>query len=280
MWPARAQLGEAPCWDRRSNRLFWVDIKGTELYALRPSDGKRQNWRLPSRLCSLDVPPVEWSPPTGLDGEVFVGCGDVGFAWIAPKDDVAEIVEVVDPERDQPDNRFNDGKVGPDGRYWAGTMHEPEQLDTGSLYAFQADGTYEVLDSGYRVANGPAFSPDGSVVYHSDSLRGEVYAFDLTGDGRLENKRMFVRFAEGEGNPDGMTTDRHGNLWVAMWDGGRVEQLSPGGDHLGAVPVPTPRPTSCTFVDSDCAEMFVPSAATGISSDDPLAGGLFRVGLR
>ena len=225
----------------------------------------------------MDVPPVQWDQPTGFRGEAFVGCGDMGFAWIGVEDDGVEIIKVVHPEPDRPDNRFNDGKMGPDGRYWAGTMHEPEALDTGSLYAFQADGTYAVLDSGYRVANGPAFSPDGSVVYHSDSPRREIYAFDFTGDGRLENKRVFVRFADGEGHPDGMTTDRHGNLWIAMWDGGRVEQLSPEGARLGAVPIPTPRPTSCAFVDPDCTEMFVTSAAVGASSDDSLAGGLFRV---
>ena len=44
---------------------------------------------------------------------------------------------------------------------------------------FSADGRYAVLDTGYRVANGPAFSPDGSVVYHTDSARREIYAFDL-----------------------------------------------------------------------------------------------------
>jgi xylono-1,5-lactonase len=239
----------------------------------------RQSWTLPSRLCSLDVPSVDWSSPSGLLGEVFIGCGDVGFAWIALEDDAVEIVEVVHPERDQSDNRFNDGKTGPDGRYWAGTMHEPEESATGCLYAFSADGTYAVLDSGYRVANGPAFSPDGSVVYHTDSVRQEVYAFDLAGDGLLENKRVFVRFADGEGHPDGMTTDRHGNLWVAMWDGARVEQLSAEGARLGTVSIPTRRPTSCTFVDPDCTEMFVTSASVGASSEDSLAGGLFHVRL-
>jgi D-xylonolactonase len=225
------------------------------------------------------MPSVEWSPPTGLRGYVFVGCGDVGFAWIGVEDDGVEIVGVVNPESGRSDNRFNDGKMGPDGRYWAGTMHEPEELPTGSLYAFRGDGTHEVLDRGYRVANGPAFSPNGSVVYHSDTARQEIYAFDLTAHGTLEHKRVFARFGEGEGHPDGMTTDRHGTLWVAMWDGGRVERLSPDGVRLGAVPIPTRRPTSCTFVDSDSTEMFVTSASVGASSEDSLAGGLFRVSL-
>jgi xylono-1,5-lactonase len=210
---------------------------------------------------------------------VLVGCGDLGLTWVALEDDAVQIFEVVDPERNRSENRFNDGRMGPDGRYWAGTMHEPEELATGSLYGFRADGSYEVLDSGYTVANGPAFSPDGSVVYHTDSARREIYAFDLAGDGTLQGKRVFSRFSEDEGKPDGMTTDRHGNLWVAMWDGARVERLSPDGARLEAVPIPTRRPTSCTFVDSDCTELFVTSAGIGASTEDTLAGGLFRVRL-
>jgi xylono-1,5-lactonase len=48
-----------------------------------------------------------------------------------------------------------------------------------------------------------------------------------------------------------MTTDPQGNLWVAIWDGVRVEKLSPEGVRLGAVPIPTRRPTSCAWVDPD-----------------------------
>ena len=279
MWTASARLGECPRWDPRLDRLFWVDIDAAELHALQPSLGARQTWKLPCRFCSLDVPVGDWISPSEVWGDVLVGCGELGLTWVALEDDAVQIVEVADPERDQPENRFNDGRMGPDGRYWAGTMHEPEELPTGSLYAFRPDGTYAVLDSGYTVANGPAFSPDGSVVYHTDSARREIYAFELAGDGTLEGKRMFARFSEDEGKPDGMTTDRHGNLWVAMWDGARVERLSPDGARLEAVPMPTRRPTSCTFVDSECTEMFVTSAGIGASTEDTLAGGLFRVRL-
>ena len=83
------------------------------------------------------MPSVNWRSPAGLRGEVFVGCGDLGLAWIALEDDAVKIVQVAHPERNRSDNRFNDGKMGPDSRYWAGTMHEPEERATGSLYAFQ-----------------------------------------------------------------------------------------------------------------------------------------------
>ena len=191
---------------------------------------------------------------------------------------LVEMVEIAHPERDRPDNRFNDGKAGPDGRYWAGTMHEAEELATGSLYAFGPDGAPEVLDSGYRVANGPAFSLDGSIrLPHRFGSAGDLLPSTSPPTEPSRTSGCSRGSREGEGHPDGMTTDRQGNLWVAMWDGGRVEQLSPEGARLGAVPIPTPRPTSCTFVDSECTEMFVTSASVGASSEDPLAGGLFRV---
>lgn len=279
VWPARARLGECPCWDARSGRVFWVDIKRAALHAFRSVDGTRQTWALPARVCSLDVPPAGWRPPEQLTGVPFVGCGDMGFAWIGVAGDAVEIVTLVHPERDQRGNRFNDGKMGPDGRYWAGTMDDAEERATGRLYAFRPDGSFAVLDSGYRVSNGPAFSPDGSVVYHADSARREIYAFDLDSDGALSGKRRLVRFAEGEGHPDGMTTDREGNLWVAMWDGARVENVSPEGARVGSIPVPTAKPTSCTFADPDCTEMYVTSASIGLREDDGLAGALFRARL-
>ena len=158
-------------------------------------------------------------------------------------------------------------------------MDDSERRATGSLYGFSPDGEYSVLDTGYRVPNGPAFSPDGSLVYHTDSALREIYAFDLTSGGSLTDKRLFARFDEHEGSPDGMTTDAEGNLWVAMWDGARVEKLSPDGERLGSVPIPTRRPTSCAFTDAECTEMYVTSASLGLGSDDRLAGGLFGVRL-
>ena len=265
MWRAGARLGECPRWDPRSERLFWVDIRSAELHALQPCQGKRQTWKLPYRALFAGRADrgLELPPHRNAGGEMFVGCGDLGLAWIAVEDDAVRMAEVGNPERDQSENRFNDGRMGPDGRYWAGTMHEPGELATGSLYAFRADGTYDVLDRGYRVTNGPAFSPDGSVVYHSDSARAEVYAFDLTGDSPLDNKRVFVRFA-GEGHPDGMTTDRHGHLWVAMWDGGRVERLSPGGASPGErfrfPPADRPRARSWIPTAPRCSSPPPPSA--------------------
>ena len=86
---------------------------------------------------------------------------------------------MLNPEADLPGNRFNDGKV--DRRAVSG----PERWTTakgsarGTLYRVDTDLACAKVDTGYRVTNGPAFSPVGDTMYHNDSARQVTYAFDL-----------------------------------------------------------------------------------------------------
>lgn len=277
VWPARAVLGEGPCWDPRSGAVFWVDIKSARLHAFHVQDNAQQTWSPPQRIFSLDVPPASWAPPA--DAALwFVGCTSAGFGWIGVAGDKIQIQPLSHPEPEKTGNRFNDGKFGPDGRYWAGTMDDNESEASGSFYAFSDTGASECVDTGYIVSNGPAFSPDGRTIYHTDSAQRIVYAFDLSAEGRVSNRRTFIQFGDDDGYPDGMTTDSAGNLWIAMWDGGRLQQVSPSGERLAHVTMPTARPTSCVFVAQ--RSLFVTSASIGRPDSDQLAGGLFRVELR
>jgi D-xylonolactonase len=278
VWPARATLGEGGCWDPRARKVYWTDIKGMHLHAF-SHDGTRQTWELPFRVGSVGIPPGGWVPPAELAGDVLIAAGDPGLMWLGLEDKSVCSVTIAHPEADLSENRFNDGKFGPDGRYWAGTMHDPETIVAGCLYAFSADGSHAVMDCGYHVPNGPAFSPDGRVLYHTDSALQTIYAFDLTPEGTLARKRVLVRFKPGEGSPDGMTVDGLGNLWVAMWDGSRIEKISPDGTRIGCIRLPTRRPTSCTFAGDDPKILYVTTAAIGLGPEDELAGGLFKIRL-
>src|SRR5439155_17098095 len=126
-------------------------------------------------------------------------------------------------EADQPGNRFNDGFVDSEGRLWFGSMDDSEGEKTGALYRF--DGKHVVrMDDGYIITNGPAVSPDGRTLYHTDTLDKQVYAFDLSADGALSNKRTFVEIADG-GYPDGMAVDAEGHLWVCTFGGWRIDRF-------------------------------------------------------
>jgi sugar lactone lactonase YvrE len=262
-----AVLGEGPVWVPRESALFWVDIKGLKIFRL-DVRGNLAEWPTPVRVGSL--------APRKSGG--FIGGTEDGIAAIDPEAGRFDIL--FNPEEDRPGNRFNDGKLDRQGRFWAGTMDDGEREAGGSLYRIDDDLSWHTVDRGYRVTNGPAFSPDGKLMYHNDSARQLTYVFDLT-DGQPANRRVFLQFKEGEGFPDGMTVDAEGCLWIAFWDGWCVRRYSPAGEWLETVRMPVARPTSCAFGGLDLDQLYITSASIGLDEAarqmQPNAGGLFMV---
>ncbi|HEV7661238.1 MAG TPA: SMP-30/gluconolactonase/LRE family protein [Allosphingosinicella sp.] len=262
----RAVLGEGPVWVAREQALYWVDIPEKRLFRWSEAEGLRET-ELAGHLCSL--------APRASGG--FIGAGYDGF--LAIDLETGGIQHLGDPEPALETNRFNDGKVDREGRFWAGTMDRFEREATGSLYRLDADLKWTPVDGGYRVTNGPAFSLDGHTMYHSDSALQRIYAFDLADDGSAANRRIFAEFGPAEGYPDGMTVDAEDCLWIAFWDGWCVRRLSPSGERLLDLPVPVQRPTSCAFGGHELDRLFITSASRGLTraelAEQPCAGGLF-----
>ena len=163
-------------------------------------------------------------------------------------------------------------------------MDDGEERITGSLYCL-ADGELRRRDTEYCITNGPTASPDGKVLYHTDTLRRIIYAFDIADDGSLQNKRVFTTFAEALGYPDGSITDAEGFLWTGMYGGGCILRHSPSGALVDRLPVPCSNITKAAFGDSDLRTIYLTTARKGLSAEqlakEPLAGSLFalRVGV-
>lgn len=261
-----AVLGEGPVWVAREAALYWLDIKGRKIFRL-SERGRLERWDTPFRVGSL--------APRESGG--FIAGTDHGIAMVDLDTGRFEIVH--HPEAHLPNNRFNDGKVDRHGRFWAGSMDDSEQDATGTLYRINRDFQSTVIDEGYKVTNGPAFSPSGERMYHNDSARRITYVFDVDGDGNAGNRRTFATYGEDEGYPDGMTVDAEACLWIAFWDGWCVRRYSPGGDCLATIEVPVARPTSCAFGGRDLDRLYISSASTGLDEAalavQPQAGGLF-----
>jgi D-xylonolactonase len=260
-----AVLGEGPVWVEREAALYWVDIPEAQLFRWSEAEGVRTLNPIVN-LCSL--------APRASGG--FIGAGYDGFFEIEPG---ASLRLIGNPEPDLDTNRFNDGKVDRQGRFWAGTMDRNERQASGSLYRLDPDLNWTRIDSGYRVTNGPAFSLDGRTLYHTDSALQRVYAFDLAADGSVSNRRVHLQFGEGEGYPDGMTVDADDCLWIAFWDGWCVRRFSPAGERLAELKVPAQRPTSVAFGGADYDQLFITTASRDLTPDQlrdqPQAGGVF-----
>ena len=266
---AGALLGEGPLWHEGEQALYWVDVHGAAVHRRDPVTDRIQSWRTPFRIASL-----AWRRSGG-----FIGGSERGLVAIDPG--FASFTILAEPEPDRPGNRFNDGKTDRIGAFWAGTMDDAEITASGALYRFAADHSWARIDDGYRVTNGPAFSPDGAILYHADSARQQVYRFDVNGDGSVGERRLFAEFRAGEGYPDGMTVDAQGCLWIAFWDGWCVRRLAPDGERLAEIAMPVQRPTSCAFGGARLDMLFVTSATVGLDAaalaGQPEAGGLFMV---
>ena len=101
------------------------------------------------------------------------------------------------------------------------------------------------MDEGYVVTNGPAWSPDGRVLYHNDTMERTVYAFDCDpATGQIDGKRVFLKTTERDGYPDGLTVDRDGCVWLAHWDGWRVTRFTPSISPPSSPTAKEP-PTTC-----------------------------------
>jgi len=258
-------LGEGPVWVTDAQTLYWTDIKGGKLHAFCPGSGKHESWRTPFRVGSI--------APTRSG--TFIGACYNGFFEVDR--DFTAFHIIAQPEPDRPDNRFNDGNTDPQGRFWAGTMDDTESDACGALYRLDHDRTWTRIDDRYQVTNGPAFSPDGRVMYHCDSARQIIYAYDVDERGDASGRRIFARFGESDGYPDGMTIDRAGDLWVAFWDGWCLRRLTPAGEVAQTLSMPVQRPTSCAFGGPDADRLYITSSALGLDlAEQPLAGSLFE----
>ena len=271
LWPASATLGEGPLWSPREAALYWVDIKAPALHRFRPEDGDRTSWVMPE--------PIGWVIERANGRGLVAGFKERGFAFLTPGTMATEVIG--QPEPDYPDNRFNDAKADAAGRIWAGTMDDNEREASGCLYRLDPNLDWHRVDKGYCVTNGPALSPDGATLYHTDTFESTIYAFNLSPNGKLSNKRVFVTIPEGDGYPDGMTCDAEGGLWVAHFGGWRITRFRPDGSVDRVIEMPVSQVTSCAFGGPGLDRLFVTSACIGLNKDElaeqPLAGGLFAL---
>lgn len=268
IWQIPAQLGEGPLWVAAENALYWVDIIGKQVHCLTPDSGERRTWTFDQPVTSLAVRQSDGFVATARDGFVTID-----FA-------TETVTSIVLPEANLPGNRFNDGKVDGNGRYWAGTMDDSHKQATGSLYRLDPDLTVHKMDSPYIISNGPAFSAVGRTLYHTDTVKKTIFAFDLHEDGSIDGKRPFIQLTDpAEGHPDGMTMDSENCLWLAHYGGARLTRYSPAGEVLQVVPLPVPNVTSCTFGGSNLDTLYITTACQEMSPAEleqyPLAGSLF-----
>ena len=267
VWDSRCAVAECPVWDAASRRLLFADIYGNAINALSPDSGARQTWTLPDLV-----------PSFGLcrSGRLIVALR----RRVVLFDPRSGAMQDLTPPIDEPDTtRLNDGKVGPDGAFWVGSIDEQKNRQPiGALYRVTPDGRMERRASGMANSNGLAWSPDGRTMYHSETASGVIEAWDFDpASGAMCNHRVLATMTNEQGRPDGAAVDAEGNYWSAGPSAGCINRISPTGTLLERIPFPVPGPTMPCFADG---ALYVTSLRNGKPAEVlerfPTLGGLFR----
>lgn len=265
-----SQLGESPFWHPEEHRLYWVDIAGRRVSRLTPSSGHVEHWPMPTEPGCI-APMRGGGLVVALRAGIFLA-----RQWHGALEPLAELP--FDPGTE----RANDGKCDALGRFWVGSVHEPQdgpRQPVAALYCVDARGagpvTVRRMLDGAATANGLAWSPDGGTLYWCDTPSHELRAWacddTLEPQGSPRVLQAFVPKPPGwqpgrpgyGGRPDGGTVDGQGAYWSALYEGGRVVRLSPAGELLEDIPIPVRCPTMPCLGGEDGRTLFVTSARQG-----------------
>ena len=267
---AQATLGEGPLWDECQQVLWWVDIEEGLVFRYDPATSENDRFEIGQRVGTVVL---------AENGGVLLAVAN-GFARFDPQHEKLDLIS--DPEVDIPENRFNDGKCDPAGRFWAGTMNlDPDNHTTGALYSLDGQCVVTKHLSNIGVSNGIVWSADAKTMYYADSMSGVIDAFDYDiKQGTISNRRVVFQVPNGLGAADGMAIDSADRLWVAFWGGWCIGCVDPtSGRLLQKIEVPVAQPTACAFGGKDFQDLYITTARHALDeaalSEQAEAGDLF-----
>ena len=117
----RSVLGEGPHWDVERQSLYYIDIYGTSQSVSRYDYNENTTYN--AKI--LGYPVVSFIIPVDKTSDQFlVGVGKklVIIQWDGKSSEAKPVNVVGEVESDMLENRFNDAKCDPSGRFYGGTM--------------------------------------------------------------------------------------------------------------------------------------------------------------
>lgn len=241
------RLGEGPVWDAERRVLWFVDILAPAVLCWDPKT---------TRLTRHDMPGLVTSVSLTADERLVISLRKAVYRFTPSTGALEHFVTI---EKEGSPNRLNDGKVGPDGALWIGSMHEARPAKpTAALYRVAADGKFDKVIDGIRVSNGLAWSPDHRTMYHADSRAPCIKAWNFDPQsGNIGDARILAKPTPEEGLPDGAAVDMQGNYWSAGVTGGCIHVFTPDGQLLRRYAVPMKAPTMPCFGGADGRTLFL-----------------------
>ena len=252
-------LGESPFYDHRTKTLSWVDISEGKFYttdndglgAVKKYDlGQAIGAAVPAQAPGCYV-------IAGTDGLYLLNKGSSRL--------IKNLTEYYESYQ-----RSNDAKADPAGRLFFGSsvddgIHEA----SGNLFCVDLAGNKEIQirEPNTKISNGMAWSKDHKKFYFSDTLQYAIFEYDYDlATGTISNRKVLFKPEQGHGFTDGMCIDAEDNLWIAFWEGSRLEQRSTkDGSLLATVKVHAQNVTSCCFFGDNLDTLLITTSGRGLN---------------
>lgn len=258
-------LAEGPVWHGERGSLLWVNIIDKTLHEKKLCSSFEKVWQLPTTPSSIV-----------LDER------SVDFVWVLTNTYLCRFNLVLGElefyfELNLEDEfRTNDGSIGPDGKFWFGTMRWKPERGQGTVFSIDSIGNITEELNGISIPNTFCWI-DSNTFLLSDSFEKKCFSFNVSS----KEIATFLNLSSTEGTPDGGAVDSDGNVWIAIWGASKVVCCSPTGEIKKEIMLPVVQPTSCCFGGPDLKTLFITSAKEGLENDGSqaynLAGSVFSV---
>jgi sugar lactone lactonase YvrE len=247
----QTQLGEGTRWDDRYQELLHVDILSGRVYRYKINESGAL-----SPVRTHDIPGTVGAIAPVENNEGWLLAAGRNISYLRPDGRLHLIAEVA-PEG----TRMNDAACDPQGRFWAGTLADDQHPGGGALYRLERSGQIQLMLDGLTISNGVGWSADSRVMYLADSGPGVIHAFSFDPErGIISDDRLLVHVPGEVGSPDGLTVDANGDLWVAIYGGGRIQRYSANGELREELLLPAEQTTCCAFAGPGLHFLYVTTA--------------------
>ena len=257
---------EGPLWWEETGELLFSDI----------GNNRRLKW-VPGQGISLVKEPTNFANGLTRDCQGRLLACEHGTRRVVREEADGTFTVVANNYRGRRLNRPNDVVVKSDGNIYFTDPGFPTpglDLDFNGVYQVTPDlGTITLISWDFSRPNGPAFSPDESVLYVNDTRRRHIRAFDLEPNGMplIATDRIFCDLGgERPGNPDGMKVAARGNVYCG--GSGGLWVIDPSGKHLGTLVHGADGTTNMAWGGSDCSTLYFTTRHTLGSVDLKIKG--------
>lgn len=273
----KCTLGEGPVWDGDRHLLYWVDILEKKIYRYNFSDDSVLSWSTPEYVGFIIL----------KQNNHFIAGLKSGLYHVILNEDGTIITSLIDRIDENVEHiRFNDGMYDSQGNIWACTMDMRNKEPLGKYFCYDHDLKRTVIDEGYIVANGPALSPDGELLYTVETVGNKqlgkgVYVTHLQPNVLLKKKELLIDWSYQPSLPDGIITDSKGNLWIGEFNGNILRSYSPDGRLIYEIPLSAWNVTKPVLGGENMDILYVTSARLGTNENVidkyPDTGGIIEV---